>query len=470
MKFYFLGIAGAGMSALASVLVSEGHVVTGSDEAVFPPVSDYLTRTGIAWRRGFDAAKVPTGIDAAIIGSSAKLDLDHNPELAEIRRRAVPCYGFAEYLGRYTQGRDNIVIAGSFGKSTLTALAAVLMREAGRDPGYFVGAVPLDLTATGHGGADRAFLIEGDEYIISQNDRRPKFDLYHPTTAVITSIVHDHVNVYPTMASYEAAFGGLVGRLPNDGLLVCAHAYGALRRLTAGRTVVWYGLAPCDGYWADRIDVGELTRFELVTPGGERHALETGLLGLHNVENIVGAAALTLERGDVDPASLRAAVSKFRGVARRLDKKTLHSRVPTYEGFGSSYEKARSAIEAIQLHFPGRPAVVIFEPHTFSWRDAGALDWYDRVFGGVARVLILPPPSHGAGGHVQLDQDEIVARVRAAGVEAAGVANGEQALAELRGKLKGDEVILLLSSGPLDGLAGSLPIMLDELFDDRSEP
>jgi UDP-N-acetylmuramate: L-alanyl-gamma-D-glutamyl-meso-diaminopimelate ligase len=464
MKIYFLGIAGAGMSALASMLISEGVEVTGSDDAVFPPVSDYLDSLGITWRSGFDPAAVPDDIDAAVVGSSAKLDLAHNPELAELVRRGVPHFGFADYLGRHTEGRDNVVIAGSFGKSTLTALAAVMMRQAGRDPGYFIGAIPLDLATTGHAGTDPTFLIEGDEYVIGADDRRPKFALYHPRAALISSIVHDHVNVYPTMADYEATFASLIGRLREDGLLVCAKAYEPLHRLTRGRSVVWYGLEPGDGYWADRIEVGEVTRFDLVTPSGERIALGTELLGLHNIENIVGAAALLLERGAVDAKAVQAAVGKFRGVARRLDKKTRRSRIPAYEGFGSSYEKARSAIEAIRLHFPHRPAVVVFEPHTFSWRNAGALAWYDHVFEGAARVLVLAPPAHGADGHAQLSQDEILARIRAAGVAATGVASASETLADLGGSLTGAEVVLLLSSGPLDGLAASLPAMLDARF------
>ncbi|MEP6966918.1 MAG: Mur ligase domain-containing protein [Pseudomonadota bacterium] len=464
MNYYFLGIAGAGMSALASVLASEGHEVTGSDDQVFPPVTGNLERKGIAYHVGFDAARVPGGVDVAIVGSSAKLDLAHNPELAQLVARGIPRHGFAEFLGRHTLGRDTVVIAGSFGKSTLTALAAVLMREAGHDPGYFIGAAPLDLEASGHAGTDRAFLIEGDEYIAGEGDRRSKFLFYHPGALLISSIVHDHLNAFPTPASYEAPFAELIGLLPADGLLVCAHAFEALHRLTAGRTVVWYGLEPCDGYFADRVEIGEITRFNLVTPAGARIALETQLLGRHNIENIVGAAALLMERGDIDAEALRRGVARFRGVARRLDKKTRRSRVPAYEGFGSSYEKARSAIEAILLHFPGRPAVVVFEPHTFSWRNAQALAWYDRVFEGVARVLLLAPPEHGAEGHAQISQEDILARLQGAGVAARGFAAGAEVLEELKSSLAGDEVVLLLSSGPLDGLAESLPRMLDQRF------
>ncbi len=464
MDVYFLGIAGAGMSALASVLISEGHGVSGSDSGVFPPVSDYLDRLGIAWRDGFDAEKLPAKIDAAIVGGSAKLDLGRNPELAELKRRCVPLHSFPEFLGLHTRGRRNLVIAGSFGKSTLTALCAVLLREAGRDPGFFIGAVPLDLATTGHGGADPIFLIEGDEYVTGDDDRSSKFDYYHPDAVLLSSLAHDHVNVFPTMADYEAPFSRLIGKLPADALLVCAHAFEPLRRLTAGRTVVWYGLDPCPGYHADNVAIGEVTRFDLVTPRGERIPLRTGLLGLHNIENIVGAAAFLLERGDIDVLALQRGVARFRGVARRLDRKTTTSRVPVYEGFGSSYEKARSAIEAMLLHFPKRPAIVVFEPHTFSWRNRDALVWYDTVFAGVSRVLLLPPPDHGAANHDQIGGGEILARIAKSGVTVTAAAGASAVNIDLIATLRGDEVVLLLSSGPLDGLPASLPRLMDERF------
>jgi len=464
MKVYFLGIAGAGVSALASVLVSQGVEVTGSDEGVYPPVSTYLDRLGVKYHDGFDPAQVPSDIDFAIIGASAKLHGAENPELAAIKKLGVPTYTFPEYLGLHTEGRTNIVIAGSFGKSTLTALLAHLLRVAGRDPGYFIGAIPLDLPTTGHHGKDPEFLLEGDEYVISPEDRRSKFVLYHPSLTLISSLVHDHLNMFPTMESYIAPFVELVRLTPEDGLLVCAHRYLHLQEITKGRKVVWYGLDKCDGYYAENIRIGEITHFDLLTPAGDRLALQTEQLGLHNVENIVGAAALLMERGLIDVAALQRGAASFRGVARRLDKKTSVSRLPAYEGFGSSYEKARSAIDAIKLHFPARKMVVVFEPHTFSWRNQDALVWYDAVFEGVGQVLLLPPPTHGAKSHDQLTQDQIAARVRAAGVAAIVVADRAETMAALDAALTGDEVLLLLSSGPLDGLAEVAPVWLDEKF------
>jgi UDP-N-acetylmuramate: L-alanyl-gamma-D-glutamyl-meso-diaminopimelate ligase len=464
MNVYFLGIAGAGMSALASLMASEGHRVTGSDGAVYPPVSTYLDRLGVAYHRGFDAAHVPARLDLAIVGSSAALDLPNNPELAELVRRGVPRLSFADYLGRYSAERRTCVVAGSFGKSTLTALCAVLARAGGKDPGYFVGAIPLDLPTTGHAGTDPEFLLEGDEYIISPEDRRSKFLLYQADALLLSSLVHDHFNAFPTMAAYEAPFAELIARAPADGLIVCARGYEPLQRLTAGRRPVWYGIGEGSGYCALDIEIGEVTRFTLQTPAGRKVRLETELIGLHNTENIAGACALMLEWGVLQPDQLAAGVRGFRGLERRLDKKTRVSHVPAYEGFGSSYEKARSAIEAIRLHFPARPAVVVFEPHAFSWRNEEALGWYDTVFEGVARVLVLPPPRHGEATHRQLTQAEITERIAAAGVIAIAAADAGEALADLEASLKGDEVVLLLSSGPLDGLAQTLPPWLDAQF------
>jgi UDP-N-acetylmuramate: L-alanyl-gamma-D-glutamyl-meso-diaminopimelate ligase len=464
MHVYFLGIAGAGVSAFASILVSEGHRVSGSDEAAFPPISIYLDALGIAYATRFDAANIASDVDLAIIGTSAKLSGADNPEYVEIVRRNIPHFTFAEYLARHTMGRENVVVAGSFGKSTLTAMLAYFLRAAGRDPGYFIGAVPLDMDRTGHGGRDPQMIIEGDEYIVSLEDRRPKIDLYTPSHTIITSIVHDHLNVYPTFSSYVAPFERLVARTPQEGLLVCARRDEAIWTLTQDRSVVRYGLDDGEGYGARIIELGEHTRFEVRRPEGEPIEMTTQLLGLHNIENLVGAAAFLLEAGWVAPDDLVRAAPAFRGVARRLDRKTTRSRVPAYEGFGSSYEKARSAIDAILLHFPDRPLVVVFEPHTFSWRNEDALPWYDTVFAGAARILLLPPPQHGASGHKQLTQARIVERIAASGASVESVASGADAVARLEASLRGDEVMLLLSSGALDGLAATLPPLLDDRF------
>jgi UDP-N-acetylmuramate: L-alanyl-gamma-D-glutamyl-meso-diaminopimelate ligase len=354
-------------------------------------------------------------------------------------------------------------VAGSFGKSTCAALAAHVLRSCGVDAGWLVGAISPSLPATGRWGTSPEMILEGDEYIVGPNDRRSKFALYHPRRLLLTSLVHDHVNVFPTFAEYEAPFRALLRGLPEDGLAVLRD-HPAVREV-AGETrarIVWYGGG--EGGWRAQDEVfGDVTRFDLVAPDGSLTPMTTGLLGAHNIENIVGVSALLLDTGLVTREGLVRAVASFEGIRRRLDRRTRTSRIPVIEGFGSSWEKARSAIEAMRLHFPEQRLIVVFEPHTFSWRSRDALSWYDTVFEGADRVLILPPPGHGAESHHQSTLVEIVERARAAGVDARPVMDA-QAAQEALSALAGDEVVLLLSSGPLLGLPDSLPPLFERVY------
>ena len=462
MRIHFTGIAGAGMSAAALMMRDAGHAISGSDADVFPPMSTYVEGLGfpIAWR--FDPANLPSDLDLLVVGASAKIGGESNPEVIEARRRGVCVTTFPAMVGEATTGRANTIVAGSFGKSSCTALMAYILRECGVDAGWMIGAISPSLPATGHWGSAAQVVLEGDEYIVAPDDRRSKFILYHPRDVLLTSLVHDHVNVFPTLAAYEAPFRELLQLVPPDGLLVVRDhpATRAIADECAAR-VVWYGGAA--GWRAEDIAFGERSRFVLHGPDGFALPLETGLLGAHNVENVVAVSAYLLERGLVTPQGLAAAVAGFEGIRRRLDRLTRASRIPLIEGFGSSYEKARSAIEAMLLHFPDRPLVVVFEPHTFSWRNREALVWYDTVFAGAARVLMIPPPVHGAQSHSQSSFEDILARVAEAGVAVTGVETAQAATREL-GDLSGDEVVLLLSSGPLLGLPDSLPEIFDRLY------
>jgi UDP-N-acetylmuramate: L-alanyl-gamma-D-glutamyl-meso-diaminopimelate ligase len=464
MRIHFTGIAGAGMSAVALMMRDAGHEVSGSDADAFPPLSTYVEGLGFPFFRSFAAENLPEGLDLLVLGASAKLGGDDNPEVAEARRRGVRITTFPELVGEATERRRNTVVAGSFGKSTCTALLAHVLREAGRDAGWMIGAISPSLPETGHWGSAAEMVLEGDEYIVGPTDHRSKFVLYHPRDVVLTSLIHDHVNVFPSFAEYEAPFRELLRLMPKDGLLV-AREHPAIRAVAgeAPGRVVWYDTARCDGWWADEVVFGETTRFTLVTPAGGRLALATTLLGEHNIENIVGVASYLLERGLVSEPQLARAIASFAGIRRRLDRLTTRSAVPVIEGFGSSYEKARSAIEAMLLHYPERPLTVVFEPHTFSWRSRDALSWYDTVFAGAARVLMLPPPTHGAGSHNQSSHAEILARTTAAGVPVQGVTRADEAIGALS-TLRGDEVVLLLSSGPLLGLPDSLPPVFEHLY------
>ena len=165
--------------------------------------------------------------------------------------------------------------------------------------------------------------------------------------------------------------------------------------------------------------------------GGEKIVrLSTKMLGDHNIENIVGVSAMLLEKKLLSPEELAAGMRTFQGVKRRMELLSPSSRVPVYEGFGSSYEKARSAIDATKLHFPDRRLIIVFEPHTFTWRNRAAIAAYDDVFAGASKIFIFEPASQGAGSHAQLSQDEIVARTRAAEFRCRGDKRSGRGVAE----------------------------------------
>ena len=179
---------------------------------------------------------------------------------------------------------------------------------------------------------------------------------------------------------------------------------------------------------------------------------------------MVGIGAFVLTRGLVSVEQYTSAMASFRGVMRRLDRKSDHTSVQMFEGFGSSYDKAKSAIAAMKKHFARRRLLVVFEPHTFSWRNRNKLEWYDDVFSGCDRVFIFEPANQGAGTHEQASLSEIMERVHAAGVDATPIRSCEEGLARIGGELRKDDAVLFLTSGDIGGLIEHLPRLAEKQF------
>ncbi len=204
--------------------------------------------------------------------------------------------------------------------------------------------------------------------------------------------------------------------------------------------------------------------FTLTERGREVARVKTSQLGAHNIENMVGIGAFVLTRGLVSVEQYISAMASFRGVMRRLDRKSDQTSVQMFEGFGSSYDKAKSAIAAMKTHFARRRLLVVFEPHTFSWRNRNKLEWYDDVFSGCDRVFIFEPANQGAGTHEQASLGEIMERVNAAGVDATPIRSCEEGLARIGGELRKDDAVLFLTSGDIGGLIEHLPRLAEKQF------
>lgn len=451
------------MSAVALLLREEGWEISGSDEGFYPPVSEYLERAGIAFAHGYRKENIPADADLIVIGKNAKLVPESNEEVAAAFASGKPVKSFPDVLEELTAKTDNIVVAGSYGKSTCTALLSWTLKTAGKDPSYFIGEIVRGLDAHAHKGDGGTFVLEGDEYPSANWDARSKFLHYNPRSILLTSATHDHVNVYPTHEEYLKPFRELLALLPPQGLLVVNGAEDSAHTLARGYrgTTAVYGTP--EGWHAKRVAYGMPTTFDLMRGNEKVASLSTLLLGAHNVENIVGVSALLLEKQLLTPEELAAGVATFEGVKRRMELLAPRSRIPVFEGFGSSYEKAKSAIAAMKLHFPAKRLVVIFEPHTFTWRSRAALPQYDDVFNGAAEVVVYYP-EHNDGKKAELTLEEIAERVKGSGIEAYGFADAKTLQDEFVSTATEEEAVLLLTSGDLGGLIKSLPAALQERF------
>jgi UDP-N-acetylmuramate: L-alanyl-gamma-D-glutamyl-meso-diaminopimelate ligase len=469
-KIHFIGIAGAGMSATAKLLRDSGAEISGSDENAYPPISDFLREHGLPCRTPYAAENIPADVDLFVIGKNARLVPETNVEVAAAVASGKRIASFPEVLSEHTRGKDNIVVAGSYGKSTTVALLAHCLETAAAvdatlDPSYFIGAVPLTPATSARNGSGRLFVLEGDEYPSSNTDPRAKFLHYRPSDLLVTPLAHDHLNVFPTPRDYLRPFHELVGLPPGDATIaVCVEgSLSAAFLADVSRPVLTYGVHRGD-FRATGIAYGETTRFAVVHGSTTVAELETVQLGEHSIQNIVGACAFLLTSRLVPAERIAAAVATFRGIKRRLDRKSDHTSIPIFEGFGSSYEKAQSAIAAMMRHFPQRRLIVVFEPHTFSWRNRAALKWYDDVFRGAGKVFIYEPAVQGAATHDQVSHAEIVARVRAAGYDADPISDPHDAMRALAAVLAPDDAILLLSSGNLGGLVELVPALAEQRF------
>ena len=466
-KLHVIGLCGKGTSATAVLMRELGWKISGSDAGMYEPIASYLESQNLVCKTPYSPDNIPQDVDMILMGSSATLNPQTNTEVAHAYDMSVPIKSFAEILFDITaqHNRHNVVIAGSYGKSTSTALLTHYLIDAGKDPSYFIGALPFGFSQTSHIGSGEYFILEGDEYPHKSDDMTSKFMFYHAHSLLLTSGEHDHINKFPTPESYRETYKKLVASLPQDGVLVCAIEHPGVKDIIAHSPIspITYGFDNAD-YTARNIDYGEISSFDIFHKEVFLARFETQLLGKHNIENILGTVALALETKALSLEELQKATPSFQGLHRRLDKKTHTSFIPVYEGFGSSYTKAKTAIEAIKLHFPDKKLITIFEPHTFGWRNRNNLSWYDNVFDGSNMVLIHKPPTHGADSHEQLSHDEIIERVQKTQEKVFPVSDSTEAIHYLQKELDKNSLILLLSSGDLGGMVKTIPEFCDQNY------
>ena len=379
---HFVGIGGAGLSAIAKVLLESGYTVSGSDEALSSFALDLAAR-GVTVYQGHSAQNV-MGAEGVVISSAVPND---NVEVVAARERGIPVLKRADFLGQLMEGRLGVGVAGTHGKTTTTGLIAFMLDRAGLDPTFIVGGLLADYGTNARAGQGRHFVVEADEY-------DHMFLGLKPTVAVVTNVEHDHPDVYPTLKEMQEAFRAFTQLLPPGGLLVaCARDTFARKlaeeRQSAGQPALVYGLRREDNFRADSLQFNGAGGYDfLVAKNGETLGLARNRLsGEHNVLNSLAALAVADFLG-VDFNTARNALADYRGAGRRFEVKGEARGVTVVDDYAHHPTEIRATLAAARRRFAGRPLWAMFQPHTFS-RTRTLLADFAASFADADHVVVV---------------------------------------------------------------------------------
>lgn len=365
MRIHLIAIGGAAMHNLAIALKQNGHEVTGSDDQIFDPSRSRLADHGLLPEEmGWHPERIDASIDAIILGMHARED---NPELKHAQDLELDVYSYPEFIYQESLNKERVVIAGSHGKTTITSMILHVLKKLEYDFDYLVGAQIEGFDTMVRLSDAPVIVLEGDEYLSSPIDRRPKFHLYDPHIALISGIAWDHINVFPTFENYLEQFETFIDQMKGDSILTYCAADEQL-----DETVYEYGqhldLRP---YQTPEYEVEEGQTFILM--GDER--VPVGVFGEHNLQNLMGAQEVCMAIG-VDHDDFWEAIADFSGAARRLEEITRNDQTVIYKDFAHSPSKLKATTKAVKNQWPDRKLYACMELHTFSSLTKDFLEEY----------------------------------------------------------------------------------------------
>jgi UDP-N-acetylmuramate: L-alanyl-gamma-D-glutamyl-meso-diaminopimelate ligase len=457
---HLVGVAGTGMGSLAGLLRKAGYRVTGSDTAFYPPMGERLLGWGVETAQGYDAAHLEQRPDLVVIGNVCRKDNPEARAAIDGGMAYVSMPGALEQL--FLADRIPFVIAGTHGKTTTTALVTHLLRSAGKQPGFLIGGVPHDFEESfGLGVPGGPFVIEGDEYDSAFFEKQPKFFRYRPQAAVVTSLEHDHIDIYPELAGYRAAFEGFVERIPENGLLV-AYAGDPEVRAVAVRArcrLRFYALEGDDTgglnpEWlaAPSATEGAVQPFDLFFGGSACGRVRSPLSGTHNVKNAVAAIALCAEGAGVSVQELARQLGKFSGVRRRQELVAMAGGVRVYDDFAHHPTAVRETLAGLRARHPEGRLIALFEPRSATASRNLHQAAYALAFDAADLTLLAPVGRKEIAATERLDVARIAREISARGRAAEAPADHDAMLARVLDEARPGDTLVLMSNGDFSGL------------------
>jgi UDP-N-acetylmuramate: L-alanyl-gamma-D-glutamyl-meso-diaminopimelate ligase len=458
-KFHFIGISGTAMGAVAAALQERGFKVTGSDENIYPPMSTFLEQSGIKLHQGYAKKNIPSDADVVVIGNAMKRG---NPEVEAVLNRKLFYLSLPEVLKNYfLRGRHNLVVTGTHGKTTTTALLAWIMEKGGRKPGYVIGGIPKNFEQGARLNDSKYFVIEGDEYDTAFFDKRSKFIHYLPELVIVNNIEFDHADIFNNLDEIKLSFRRLLNIVPENGMVLIngddQNCVDVAKDCRAQMVEVGFS-KNC----AQRIrEVSYSTNKSRFKLGADVY--EISLIGEFNVRN-AAMAATAARFYDVPKSKIESALKSFKGIARRQEVRGEARGVKVIDDFGHHPTAIAQTLEALRHRFPGQRLWAIFEPRSNTTRRAvfqnalpESFKLADGVFiSQVARLDQIPEKE-------RLHPESVVKAISSNGRPAFYEKNADAIVDRILPMLEKKDVVVVFSNGGFDNIHEKLLKKLGDL-------
>ena len=449
LHIHLIAICGTAMGSLAVMLKAQGHRVTGSDENVYPPMSNLLLEQQIPVFKGYNAANLEPEPDLVVIGNAVSRG---NPEAEAVLEQKIKYASMPEILKSFfLWDRRPIVVAGTHGKTTTTAMLAWVLTEAGLDPSYIIGGVPIGWTTGARLGSGDLFILEGDEYDSAFFDKRAKFLHYLPDTVIINNIEYDHADIYDSIDEIVLSFRRLVNIIPLNGLLIGSAEDEHVRQLAdhAHCRVDSIGQTLGARWSAREINVTPAgSSFDLYEFETLRTRLSIRLYGAHNVKNALGVVAVAQHYG-VSWLNITRGLETFPGVKRRLEVRGEVNGVTVYDDFAHHPTAVNATLDALRKAYPDRRIWAVFAPRTATTIRRNFQEEYSTAFDHANRVLVAPVflPEKAPEGN-RFSVHELVENLRHRGLEADALPGIIEIVSHLaHHAVPGDHIVFMSNGG-----------------------
>jgi UDP-N-acetylmuramate: L-alanyl-gamma-D-glutamyl-meso-diaminopimelate ligase len=447
------------MATLAALLKSRGYQVQGSDQQVYPPMSDFLVAEGIKTFSGYSADNITADIDLVVVGNAISRG---NPELETVLERKLRYCSLPEAIrDHFLWGARSIVLAGTHGKTTTTSLTGWLLTHGGLDPSMLVGGIALNFGSQGASyqvGKGRDFVIEGDEYDSAFFDKTAKFLKYLPDIAVINNIEFDHADIYADLEAVLVAFRRLVRLVPRNGLLLIGADSPHAKALvpTAVSPVETFGLDETATWRGSSIEHRDgLTRFDVHRDGALFGRFESPLLGVHNVRNALAAIAVGTRVG-IPQHTLAEGLRQFRGIKRRLETVGVANGVTVLDDFAHHPTAVHETLSALRTGYPGRRLWAVFEPRSASSCRRVFQDDFARAFGAADEVVLAAVFRSTLPEDERLSAEQLVLDLTRQGRHARHIPEIDDIVSTIARERRDGDVVVLMLNGGFGGIHGKL--------------